>query len=63
MMKKILISAITMFMAVLMLDAQSQLRYNYRKNGYIYSGCERERVEGSTPVFVKLCRVMFPAAS
>ena len=60
MMKKILISAITMFMAVLMLDAQSQLRYNYRKNGYIYSGCERERVEGSTPVYVKLCRVMFP---
>lgn len=42
-------------------SAESLLRYNYKKNGYIYTGTERVRVTGSQmPLQLKLERVSFP---
>jgi len=41
-------------------NAQDLLRYNYKKNGYTYTGAERQRVEGSTPMMLKLNRIIFP---
>ena len=43
---------------------QDLLRYNYKKNGYVYTGTERVRVVGSSaksnPIQLKLSRVAFP---
>lgn len=59
-MRKTLLTLVALLCVVDMVSAQPGLRYNYKKNGYIYSGCARERVDGTTPVHVKLSRILFP---
>ena len=58
-MKKILLVALAALLFV-SASAQDLLRYNYKKNNYIYTGTERVRVVGTTPLEVKLSRVTFP---
>ena len=57
-MKKLIITALAVSLA-LGLQARDLLRYNYTRNGYTYTGCEREKVEGSRTLYVKLSRVLF----
>ena len=58
-MKKFLLAAMAALLFV-SASAQDLLRYNYKKNNYIYTGTERVRVVGTTPLEVKLNRVTFP---
>ena len=64
MMKKYLLAALAaLFLAGAAASAQDILRYNYKKNGYVYTGTERIRVTGSggvSPLQLKLSRVSFP---
>ncbi|MBR1873078.1 MAG: hypothetical protein IJ795_07730 [Bacteroidales bacterium] len=62
-MKKTVIAALLAMMLPLASGAQGSLRYNYTKNGYVYTGAERVRVSGSTPLWVKLSRVIFSDGS
>ena len=57
-MKKCFIAAAAVLISLCM-QAQEVLRYNYIRKGYTYTGAQRERVEGSTPLYVKLSRVVF----
>lgn len=61
-MRKYLLAALTVLLSVTV-SAQELLRYNYKKNGYVYTGTERIRVTdgaNGTPLQVKLGRVSFP---
>ena len=64
MMKKFLLAALAaLLLAGTAASAQDLLRYNYKKNGYVYTGTERIRVTGSggaNPMQLKLSRVAFP---
>ena len=64
MMKKYLLAALAAFLLVgTAASAQDLLRYNYKKNGYVYTGTERIRVTGTggtNPMQLKLSRVSFP---
>ena len=43
------------------LEAQDLLKYNYKRNGYVYTGAERIYVsQASSPVEIKLGRIVFP---
>ena len=42
------IAALVAFSSVA--SAQDLLRYNYKKNGYVYTGTERIRIPGSSTV-------------
>ena len=63
-MKKYLLAALAaLFFIGTAAQAQDLLRYNYKKNGYVYTGTERIRVTGSggaNPMQLKLSRVAFP---
>lgn len=59
-MRKSFIAALALLLSISGLSAQNLLKYNYKKNGYVYTGTERIRVESKTnPVQVKLSRVLF----
>ncbi len=62
-MKKLILSALSLALAACMLPAQNLVKYNYMKNGKVYTGSERVRVTNGntrdTPVTVKLSRVLF----
>lgn len=64
MMRKYLLAVLSaLFLTGALASAQDILRYNYKKNGYIYTGTERIRVVGTgntTPLHLKLSRVSFP---
>lgn len=61
-MKKYLIAALAALFLAGAAQAQDLLRYNYKKNGYVYTGTERIRVTGTggMPMQLKLGRVSFP---
>lgn len=63
-MRKFLFAVLTgLLVASVAASAQTLLRYNYKKNGYVYTGTERLRVTGGTggtPLQLKLSRVSFP---
>lgn len=63
-MKRILsITAAVLMLSSIAMDAQTGLRYNYRKNKLVYTGTDRVRVDAPAPkdlpVHVKLSRVLF----
>lgn len=62
-MKKLILSILSLTVAACLLPAQSLVKYNYMKNGRVYTGSERVRVTNGnskdTPVTVKLSRVLF----
>jgi len=63
-MKKFLytfIAAIVAFSSVA--SAQDLLRYNYKKNGYVYTGTERIRIPGTSTVEIKLDKVSLSAGA
>jgi len=63
-MKKFLYTFIVAIMAFSSVaSAQDLLRYNYKKNGYIYTGTERIRISGTSPVEIKLDKVSLPAGA
>jgi len=59
-MRKIFLAGISALFLAGLAQAQDQLRYNYKKNNYIYTGAERQHVAGTTPMDIKLGRVSFP---
>lgn len=61
--KYIIVSILALCVSALALQAQDLLRYNYLRNGYVYSGTERLRVEGTTPVELKTEKVHFKDGS
>lgn len=61
-MRKIFLLLLLLAFSAGLLSAQDLVKYNYKKNGKIYTGTERIRVAPSskdTPVTVKLSRVLF----
>jgi len=58
--KRIFIALAAFMLTVSGLSAQNLLRYNYKKNGYVYTGTERLRVPGSQPIQLKLSRIALP---
>jgi len=60
-MKKFAFAAIAALMCLSIgASAQGLLRSNFMKNGYTYTSTERARVEGSTPLMLKLTKIVFP---
>ena len=55
------IAALVAFSSVA--SAQDLLRYNYKKNGYVYTGTERIRIPGSSTVEIKLDKVAIPGGA
>lgn len=59
-MKKILTLAAAAVLAIQGLSAQEMLRYNYRHNGYVYTGSEKSTVADKThPFTMRLEKVVF----
>ncbi len=55
-----ILSVILLLVTTFLAGAQEQyLRYNYIKNGNTFTGAERAQVPGSTPISMKLSRVIF----
>ena len=54
-------SAIILFSVSLQASQPDMLRYNYKRNGYVYTGAERVKAEStSSPVYLKLGKIAFP---
>lgn len=54
-------SAIVLFSASLQAAQPDMLKYNYKRNGYVYTGAERVKAESaSSPVYIKLGKIAFP---
>ena len=54
------LSAIILSAASLQAQQPDLLRYNYKRNGYVYTGAERVKAEAASPVYLKLGKISFP---
>lgn len=61
-MRKYLLAVLSAFvLSALAMQAQDLLKYNYKRNNYVYTGAERvEAASTTSPVYIKLGRIAFP---